>query len=266
MTAGRDEQMNTQLLMDTAMLAGELLLRSGAETYRVEDTMLHILNHTENMEIAEILVLLTGISATVKAEGGETVTVIKRVGNRGVNLNRMVEVNSISRRYCGGEITLDEAYRDLKAIQEKRFAPRTYVIALMAACPGFALFFGGGIWEVVASACVGAMLTLCNYIGGRLRFNMLFLNIFNMTGVATASIFMKLLLGGLINIDVVMIAGIMPLVPGLAITNAIRDTIKGDYLSGSARMMEAFLTAVGLALGIAFGIVIFGGLLKGGIA
>lgn len=74
--------MDTQLLMDTAMLAGELLLRSGAETYRVEDTMQHILNHTEHLEIAEILVLLTGISATVKVADEETVTVIKRVGNR----------------------------------------------------------------------------------------------------------------------------------------------------------------------------------------
>lgn len=258
--------MDTQLLMDTAMLAGELLLRSGAETYRVENTMQHILDHTEHLEIAEILVLLTGISATVKVEGREAVTGVKRVGNRGVNLNRLAEVNTISRRYCGGEITLEEAYKELKSVKEKGFAQRTYILALMAACPGFALFFGGGIWEVAASLGVGAMLTLCNYIGGRLGVNTLFLNIFDMTGVASASIFMKLLFGKLINIDVVMIAGIMPLVPGLAITNAIRDTIKGDYLSGTARMMEAFLTAVGLALGIAFGIMIFGGLLKGGIS
>ena len=31
--------MDTQLLLKTAMLAGEIMLRSGAETYRVEDTM-----------------------------------------------------------------------------------------------------------------------------------------------------------------------------------------------------------------------------------
>lgn len=177
----------------------------------------------------------------------------------------MTEVNTISRRYCGGEIALEEAYRELKAIKEKRFASRTYILALLAACPGFALFFGGGIWEVTAAVGVGAVLTLCNYAGANLGFNMLFMNIFNMTGVATASIFMKLLFGNLINIDVVMISGIMP-VPGLAITNAIRDTIKGDYLSGTARILEAFLTAVGLALGIAFGIMIFGGLVKGGVS
>ena len=39
--------MNAQLLMDTATLAGELLLEHGAETYRVEDTMSHILKRTQ---------------------------------------------------------------------------------------------------------------------------------------------------------------------------------------------------------------------------
>ena len=44
--------MDHKLVMDTAVLAGEILLKSGAETYRVEDTMKHILN-TGNTETAD---------------------------------------------------------------------------------------------------------------------------------------------------------------------------------------------------------------------
>ena len=45
-----------------------------------------------------------------------------------------------------------------------------------------------------------------------------------------------------------MITGaIMPLVPGLAITNAIRDIIAGDYLSGGARLFDAVVVAIALA-------------------
>ena len=46
--------MDTQLLLKTAMLAGEIMLRSGAETYRVEDTMHHILKTADHIEMAEV--------------------------------------------------------------------------------------------------------------------------------------------------------------------------------------------------------------------
>ena len=52
------------------------------------------------------------------------------------------------------------------------------------------------------------------------------------------------------DVDILIISSIMLLVPGLAITNAIRDTVSGDYLSGVARATEAFLVAIAIAAGI----------------
>ena len=54
---------------------------------------------------------------------------------------------------------------------------------------------------------------------------------------------------GLMNSDKIIIGGIMLLVPGLAITNAIRDTMAGDLVAGNARMMEAFFVSVAIATG-----------------
>jgi uncharacterized membrane protein YjjP (DUF1212 family) len=51
----------------------------------------------------------------------------------------------------------------------------------------------------------------------------------------------------------------MPLVPGVAITNAIRDTLNGDYVSGAARAVEAFIKALAIALGVGLGLMLFGG-------
>ena len=42
----------------------------------------------------------------------------------------------------------------------------------------------------------------------------------------------------------------MPLLPGLDITNAIRDTVNGDLVSGVARTAEALLKAVAIAAGV----------------
>ena len=61
-----------------------------------------------------------------------------------------------------------------------------------------------------------------------------------------------------VNLDIVIISSIMPLVPGVAITNAVRDTLQGDYISGCARVLEAFLKAAGIAVGIALGLILMG--------
>jgi len=52
------------------------------------------------------------------------------------------------------------------------------------------------------------------------------------------------------NMNTVIIASIMPLVPGVAITNAMRDTISGDFVSGLSRAMEAIFSALSIAFGV----------------
>ena len=256
--------MDTQLLMNTAMLAGEIMLCSGAETYRVEDTMHHILKTAEHLEIAQILVIMTGISATLKIKEEEMITSIRRVEAHHTNLRRVVDVNAISRRYCGGEITLEQAYEELLLLKDKEYGRRAHGVALVGICAGFALFFGGNIWDLVAAFCVGGFLAVCDSAGEEIGFNALIQDIFVAMGVAIATILLKAMLGERMNMDTVMIASIMPLVPGVAITNAVRDTLKGDYLSGTARVLEAFLKAACIAIGIALGFAVFGGVLKGG--
>ena len=57
--------------------------------------------------------------------------------------------------------------------------------------------------------------------------------------------------------DVVISGSILPLLPGVAITNAIRDTLQGDYMSGGARAVEAFVMAASIAIGIGCGLALF---------
>lgn len=47
-----------------------------------------------------------------------------------------------------------------------------------------------------------------------------------------------------------IIGSIMPLVPGLAFVNAIRDIADSDFLSGTVRMIDALLTFVYIAVGV----------------
>lgn len=250
--------MDLQLLIKTAMSAGELMLCSGAETYRVEDTMHHILKTADNLEMSEVLVVMTGITASVKVKGEKVVTLVKRVESRENNLSRVVSVNDISRRYCGGELSLQAAYEELNSLKKKEYRRFSYSIATVAVCVGFSFFFGGGIWEVVSSLIVGAFLAFCIEAVRDLKVHAFIEDVFSSMGIAMASAVMKIMLGGRMDIDIVIISCIMPLVPGMAITNAARDTLRGDYLSGIARMLEAFIKAAGIAIGIGIGLAIMG--------
>lgn len=249
--------MDTQLLMKTAALAGEIMLSSGAETYRVENTMYLILHTAENIELAEVFVIMTGITATLKVKDEKTISVVKRVNYRSTNMNRILEVNSISRAYCGKEISLEEAYDKLTKIKKKVYTKLENRLGVIGICIGFAMFFGGHIGDVLAAFVVGIFLTLCMTVSEKLHFPSFLQDVFDSFGIAFASIMLKAIFVNL-NIDVVIISSIMPLVPGVAITNAVRDSLQGDYISGCARILEAFLIAAAIAIGIGLGILSVG--------
>ena len=248
--------MDAQLLMKTAALAGELMLCSGAETYRVEDTMHHILKTADNLEMAEVLVIMTGITATIKQKDENVISIVKRVNSRSTNMSLIMEVNDISRRYCGEEITLEEAYKELSGLKKNIYSRLENRLGVLGICVGFAIFFCGGIREMLVTLLVGLILTGCMTIGEKMQFHAFLQDVFGAFGIAVSSLLLSNLVK--VNLDTVIISSIMPMVPGVAITNAVRDTLQGDYLSGSARVLEAFLKAAGIAVGIAIGLLLMG--------
>ena len=248
--------MDAQLLMKTAALAGELMLCSGAETYRVEDTMHHILKTADNLEMAEVLVIMTGITATIKQKDENVISIVKRVNSRSTNMSCIMEVNDISRRYCGEEITLEEAYKELSSLKKNIYSRLENRLGVLGICVGFAIFFGGGIREILVTLLVGLVLTGCMTIGEKMQFHAFLQDVFGAFGIAVSSLLFSNLVK--VNLDTVIISSIMPMVPGVAITNAVRDTLQGDYLSGGARVLEAFLKAAGIAVGIAIGLLLMG--------
>lgn len=61
--------------------------------------------------------------------------------------------------------------------------------------------------------------------------------------------------------DIIIISFMMPLVPGVIITTAIRDTLYGDYMAGASRAVEALVIAASVAIGVGMGLSLLGGLL-----
>ena len=81
----------------------------------------------------------------------------------------------------------------------------------------------------------------------RVKFFAEFFAAFVVTVIATISVATGL--GS--EIDTIIIGSVMPLVPGLLITNAVRDLMAGSFVSGLSKGAEAFLTAFAIGAGVA---------------
>ena len=249
--------MNYKLLLDTAVAAGELMLENGAETYRVEDTMHRILS-LSRLQTAEVFVTMTGFVATLDDPSIHSMTVVRRITERGTNLDMIDQLNSLSRNLCSGELSLEAAARQIQDLKSHPWKPGAFLVSTPVVTAAFALTYGGTLSEAFLSAVTGFVIAVCLYAYRRLKLPSFF-------GTLLSSAAASVLASGFLrmfpffgNLDSVIIASIMPLVPGVAITNAVFDTLHGDYLSGTARMLEAFVTAAAVAMGIGIGLGISG--------
>ncbi|MDF2609263.1 MAG: hypothetical protein K0R92_737 [Lachnospiraceae bacterium] len=257
--------MNYKLLVDTAMLAGEIMLQSGAETYRVEDTMSRILQ-ISGFEKTETFVTPTGFFLTLDDASIDTISLVKRVENRATNLTNIYEVNNISRSLCAYAITIEEAYEKLKELKcKKQYKSFIYYISTVLAALSFTVLLGGSWINCLIAGLNGSLTVLTIVEMKSIKINGFIKNMMASILIGINSMLALHLFGDAIQIDILIGGSIMPLLPGVALTNAIRDTLQGDFLSGGARTIEAFISATATAAGVGVGVSIYsffaGGLL-----
>lgn len=238
---------NCNDLARAATRAGMILLESGAETYRVEDTMKRIcLSYGAQVVDSYATPTLLIISFSLD---DELVHNVKRTQLKEVNLSKIDKVNDLSRSISEHHIELSKFNEILEQIDCEPKYKKIILISAATICTfGFALFFGGTLKDAVASLALGALLKLFTLQIDRIDFNSFFKYLISGAMVTLISIyFSKWHLCD--NLDTIIISVDMLLVPGLAITNAIRDTVSGDLVSGVARTTEAIFIAVAIALG-----------------
>lgn len=240
--------MDRVLIAKVCMLAGKIMLESGAETYRVEDTMNRIAS-AFGLVNAQSYATPTGINFS--ADFAEVTNFI-RISNRSTDLHKIAEVNSISRDITGGSVTINEALELLNDLDQARNAfPNWLQIVAAAFVSGSFTIMFGGIWpDFIPSFIAGgigyaAMLSFVKLI--EIRFVADFIASF-VIGIL-AMFFINLEFG--INLDKIIIGAVMPLVPGLHITNAVRDLMAGHLVSGVSKGVEAVLTAFAIGAGVA---------------
>lgn len=250
-------------ILETALLAGQIMTESNAESYRVEDTMNRILT-TSNAAYAVAISLSTGLYMTLDDPSfeGSGFTGIKRITRRSNNLNKITQVNHISRELTSGNISIDEAYERLQVIrfQKPQYSKLQVSIGVVGLAAAFSILFGGGINELILSSINGLILALLYRLVDKYYISEGFSNIIQAFVVTVAAYLMQAYVLSNTDINIVIISTLMPMVPGTAITNSLRDIFHEDYIAGVSRATEAFLNALMIALGAALGLALIGGL------
>lgn len=240
----------TNEIMELAMLAGEILLKNGAETYRVEDTVERI-GFAGGMSKVEPYATITGLVLSMESPQGETCTGVRRIRERGISLNKVALVNDVSRHFVRGSLSAAQARLDLERISRspKCYSIRIHILAAGIGSGCFALLLGANLKEFFLAALAGLLIQLFLLKLGQLGVNRLIGNfVGGLVAAGTGAIAQTMLSG--VRADQVIIGAIMSLVPGLALTNAVRDVIHEDLLSGLARGVEAALVSVAVAVGV----------------
>lgn len=240
-------------ILDIALFAGQIMLESGAETYRVEETIEHICK-SRDLHDVHCFTVPTGIFMSCNFEG-QDFSYVRRIKANIIDLHIISMVNDFSRSFVQNDIPYEEAMAKLSTIQKApHFPPLLQFTSGGLAGGFFALIYGGTLLEGFLSFITSFMVVVTvHYVSNKTK--AFFLK--NLGGgiVSTAlAILLTLVsneLGYSPNMDIIVIGAVMPLVPGVAITNALRDTISGDFVSGMSKMSEAFGVALAIALGVA---------------
>ena len=240
--------MDYNTLLDVVANLGYRLAMCGAETYRVEESVKRIMS-AYGIE-SEVFAITSCLIVGLTTPDGITITRMRRIGFHGNDLEGVEHYNNLSRRICSQRPAPKVAAQWLNETEKHRTSYKLpiYLIGHFIAAFGFSILFGGKPIDALCAGLGGVLIGIVSRMLDKMKVNTFFNT---MTCAFLMSTFAYAM--GAIHIanntDTVVIGALMLLVPGLMITNAMRDIIFGDTISGVNRIVQVLLVATAIALG-----------------
>lgn len=251
--------MNIRQLADIALKTGEIMLSSGGEIYRVQDTIDRVF--ASEGKRCDSFVLLSGIFISTIDENGHDLTLIKRIDSFSFDLHMLEEINEFSRMLHIKKISYVEALKLLDQIK----SPKKYSLWVRTISSGiiafaYTLLFNGTIPDAVAAFTISfTAYPIKEWIGKTFSFQ--FMEYF-LSGLITG--LMALLYSHFLpylSITRMLVGAIMIMVPGIAITTGLKDALHGDTVSSIYRLSDAIFISVAVGAGVAVAISLGGKLI-----
>ncbi|MBE7051512.1 MAG: threonine/serine exporter family protein [Ruminococcaceae bacterium] len=234
----------------------EMMMASGAEVNRIEDSLTRIGLSCGAVKM-DVYAIASNITITALDKDGISYTQTRRMTSvASTDFDMLDKLNSLSRDKCEGKITFEEFEEAVSTMPATVDSELKLYIGSMLAAGAFALFFGGSVWDAIASFFFGIPIYFMqskfrSFCPNTIIFNLLTAFVVGICICIVAKIFN-------LNADKVIIGDIMLLIPGIAFTNSIRNLLVGDTNTGIMRLVETILWAAALALGFVLSIMLIG--------
>ena len=235
-------------LINCAMDIGEQMLLSGAEVHRVEESVWRMCT-AFGAARTDIFIITSSMVLTVYTEDGRSYTQTRRINGATTNYEKLHKLNALSRHICKEKLRAEQIRAELAAaVSCKEYPFRLECLCYALIAGAFTAFFGGTVADVAVSFFVGAAVRFALLLSETAIPNKIFSKFFS-AAFTTLLAFIAVSCGLIGNVDKVIIGNIMSLIPGIGLTNALRDLFTGDSIAGLLRSIEAALTALAIAAG-----------------
>lgn len=242
-------ELNYDQLLELSSEVGLKLLESGAEIYRVEESIRRILE-SYGLTTGEVFAIPNCIIVSLTTPAGHPVTRVRRIPAHGTDIFLLERYNALCRKLCRETPSFDCAMAQLKEIEvtARSYSPLMQVFGYFVGCAAFTLFFNGTWVDTICGGLCGAAMGYSVYFMGNLGVNLFFKTVIGGMVSALLAIILTALGVGT-HADIITIGALMALVPGIAFTNAMRDIMAGDLISGITKVGEALLIGGAIAVG-----------------
>lgn len=244
-------------LVQNILDMGEMLLSSGAEVKRVEDTLSRM-GAACGAEKVNIFVITASIMATMEFSGGVRVTQIRRISRSPkYDFRRLEALNRLSRECCTGGLLRKSLHKGgaggtvlekkLRVWKQGENIRERYLGSLLVT-GSFAVYFGGNLSDGLAAAAFAPLICfLQNRFEPFCPNKVTFYSICSFVAGILICVFSRWT--GMFRYDRVIMGDMMLLLPGLALMNSVRDVLAGNTISGIMRLTESLIWTGALVVG-----------------
>lgn len=243
-TINPENQDNITEVLEVAAEAGHIMLENGAEIARVEETMERISAHY-GITSRNFFVLSNGIFTT----GSGKYANVEFIPIKGTQMEKIVATNTLSRAIEAGKYTIPEAKDEIARIRAMKPKPAwEQILGSAFGSAGFCAIFGGSLLDCAAAFVTGIILWAFVLVVTAPYVSKMLGNILGgMLATALCFVFYKAGFGN--SLGNMVVGALIPLIPGVAFLNGIRDLVNEDYIAGTTRLLDALIVFLGIALG-----------------
>ena len=247
------DEREAKKLLNFSVKIAKSMLSYGAEVYRVEDTVNRIYKSFDNIKAANSLVTYNFVIVSF-IYNDNTYTAMRRVVLGDRDLEKIALLNDISRKMVMGVCNLDYEFKKMKEIIDRKiYSTSSVVIALTLSGPFFSIMFGGTFKDSLFAFSIMAIQAAFLILTAKYKLTS-FVSNFLGAFIATVLVMFLNKIFLIHNPFSIIIMSLMPLVPGVQVTNAVRDFMAGDYLSGMIGIQAAIFVSTAIALGVVMGL------------